>query len=87
MLPQSHLQTRMVVCFGVITMFTSILIGALANRRALDIVENPGSLDEAVARLRVHTFYITLVSLVMGIVYSRMLANSSRRASGSLSKP
>jgi signal transduction histidine kinase len=75
-LPASRLQTRMVVCFGLISMLTSVMIAALANQRALDIIESPGSRHDAVASLRLHTLYITVTSLVMGFLYSRMLANS-----------
>jgi signal transduction histidine kinase len=75
-MPRSRLQTRMVVCFGLISMLTSVMIAALANQRALDIIEFPDLQREAVASLRVHTLYITLTSLVMGFLYSRMLATS-----------
>jgi len=82
-LPPSRLQTRMVVCFGLIIMLTSVMIAALANQRALDIVENLESQKEAVASLRSHTLYITLTSLLLGFLYSRMLASSvASRANG-----
>jgi signal transduction histidine kinase len=75
-LPQSRLRRRMVVCFGLISMLTSTMIGALANQRALDIIQYPVRQTEAVESLRWHTLYITLVSLVVGFVYSRLLADS-----------
>lgn len=76
-LPQSRLRRRMVVCFGLISMITSIMIGALANQRARDIIDLAGvEQNAAVENLRWHTLYITLVSLVVGFVYSRLLADS-----------
>lgn len=85
-LPVSRLQTRMVVCFGLIITLTSVMIAALANQRALDISNSSDghrSAAAAVDDLRLHTMYITFASLVTGFVYSRMLANSiASRANG-----
>ena len=75
-LPQSRLRRRMVVCFGLISMLTSIMIGALANQRAQDIIELTAGREAAVENLRWHILCITIVSLVVGFVYSRLLADS-----------
>lgn len=82
-LPPSRLQARMMVCFGLIITVTSVMIAALANQRALDISQSSSGHQEAVENLRTHTMYITITSLVMGFLYSRMLANSiASRANG-----
>jgi signal transduction histidine kinase len=75
-LPVSRLHVRMNVCFSVTILVTALMIGALANQRAMDIVRNPQGQAEAVADLRRQTFLIMLTAGVVGVVLSRMLADS-----------
>jgi len=75
-LPQGRLRMRMVVCFGLISLISTVMIGALAHQRAQDLIISTDRQQEAVDNLRVHAVVITLVSLIVGILYSRMLANS-----------
>jgi signal transduction histidine kinase len=75
-LPESRLQLRVTVCFGLIIADTAIMIGALANQRALDIVRNPAARDLAVADLRRHIIYIFVAAVLIGIGLSIVLARS-----------
>ena len=75
-LPASRLARRLNVCIGIAIVATAVMIGALANQRAIDIVENPLNQAEAVANLRRHTVYITLAAMALGLFLSRMLAKS-----------
>ena len=52
--------------------------GALANQRAKDIIDTPDQTvhAELVANLREHTVYIIVVAMLVGVVLSRLLANS-----------
>ena len=75
-LPESKLQLRVTVCFGLIIADTAIMIGALANQRALDIVRNPAARDLAVADLRRHIVYIFVAAVLIGIGLSIVLARS-----------
>lgn len=80
-LPESKLQLKMTLCFGLTTITTGLMIGALANQRAIDIIENPESQREAVASLRELTIEITGFAIVTGLFLSRLIANSiARRA-------
>ncbi len=41
-LPSNNLHVRLNVCFSITIVVTAMMIGALANQRALDIIRNPG---------------------------------------------
>ena len=75
-LPVNKLQQRLNVCFSVAIVVTALMIGSLANQRALDITRYPERQHEAVTDLRMHTMYIMLVATAVGVVLSRLLANS-----------
>ncbi len=75
-LPESKLQFRMTVCFGLTIAVTGLMIGALANQRAMDIINNPEQQAEAVASLREHTGFIMMFAIFLGLFLSRMLSNS-----------
>ncbi len=75
-LPQSKLQLRVIVCFSLIITNTAVMIGALANQRALDIVREPALRDAAVQDLRRHIVYIFAAAVVIGIGLSVVLARS-----------
>jgi signal transduction histidine kinase len=75
-LPVSHLRVRMNICFSVTIVVTAVMIGALANQRALDIIRQPERQAEAVANLREHIVFIMGAALVCGFVFSRLLSNS-----------
>jgi signal transduction histidine kinase len=75
-LPESKLRFRMTVCFGLTTIVTGLMIGALANQRAMDIINYPEQQAEAVASLRKHTGLIMLFAIFLGLFLSRMLSNS-----------
>src|SRR5262245_15028574 len=72
----SRLQVRMTLCFSLTIVVTALMIGALANQRALEIVDNPENVAETVASLRDHTLFISLAAGFIGVVFSRMLSNS-----------
>jgi signal transduction histidine kinase len=75
-LPASRLHVRLNICVGLVVVVTSVMIGALANQRALDIINNPANQEAAVTNLREHIALITLVAVAVGLALSRMLANS-----------
>ena len=75
-LPDSNLHTRMNVCFGLIILVATVMIGALASQRASDIINHPDQQEEAVRNLREHTIYIMLMALAVGMVLSRLLSRS-----------
>ena len=75
-LPESKLQFRMTVCFGLTTVVTGLMIGALANQRAMDIINDRENPAEAVASLRQHTVLIMVFAIFLGLFLSRMLSNS-----------
>jgi methyl-accepting chemotaxis protein len=75
-LPESRLQLKMTLCFGLTTAVTGVMIGALANQRARDIIANPQHQAETVESLRDHTMFITAFAIMLGLVLSRMLSNS-----------
>ncbi len=80
-LPESKLQIKMTLCFGLTTITTGLMIGALANQRAIDIIEHPETQREAVASLRELTVQITGFAILLGLFLSRLIANSiARRA-------
>ncbi len=75
-LPESKLQFKMMLCFGLTTAVTGLMIGALANQRAMDIIDDPRRQAEAVASLREHTLFIMGFAICLGLFLSRMLSNS-----------
>ncbi|MGE5193166.1 MAG: ATP-binding protein, partial [Deltaproteobacteria bacterium] len=75
-LPASRLEARMTLCFSLTIAVTALMIGALANQRAMEIVINPEKQAEAVASLRDHTLIISVTAGAIGVVFARMLANS-----------
>lgn len=75
-MPPGRLHVRLNVCVSGAVVLTAVMIGGLANQRALDIVNNPAHQAEAVANLRKHTVFITLAAGVTGLVVSRLLAVS-----------
>ena len=75
-LPASNLRVRMNICFSVTIVVTAVMIGALANQRAIDIIRVPEKQAEAVANLREHILFIMGAALACGFVFSRLLANS-----------
>ncbi len=76
--PVSRLHIRMYVSFGLIIVVTALMIGSLANQRALEIIgqTEDAKRTEAVTNLREHTIYICLFAVVVGLVLARMLSNS-----------
>ncbi len=74
--PISRLHFRLNVCFGLTIVVTALMIGALANQRAMEIVRNPDRQAEAVSSLRYHTSCIMIVAMCIGLFLSRMLASS-----------
>ncbi|HEX5445475.1 MAG TPA: ATP-binding protein [Pirellulales bacterium] len=75
-LPVSKLRGRLNICFALIILTTALMIGTLAKQRATDIVNHPESQAEAVANLRHHTTYITVVAVGIGLIFSTVLAQS-----------
>ena len=75
-LPESKLQFKMMICFGLTTVVTGLMIGALANQRAMDIISHPEQQRQAVASLREQTLAITVVAILLGLFLSRLLSNS-----------
>ncbi|HTM52793.1 MAG TPA: ATP-binding protein [Pirellulales bacterium] len=75
-LPEAKLQWRMTICFGLAIAVTGLMIGALANQRAMDIIDHPERQAEAMASLSKHTFFITLFAIGLGLFLARLLSNS-----------
>jgi signal transduction histidine kinase len=75
-LPESKLHFRMTVCFGLTIAGTALMIGALANQRALDIVRNPENKAETVADLQRHIMYIFTAAVLIGFGLATVLARS-----------
>jgi signal transduction histidine kinase len=75
-LPVSKLHVRINVCFIITVLVTALMIGALANQRATDIIQNPKRQAEAVSNLQRHTFFIMIAASAVGVGLARMLANS-----------
>ena len=75
-LPQSRLQRRMNVCFGLITIVTALMIGALANQRANDLIHDATDQAATVANLQRHIIYISIVAVLIGLTLSTVLARS-----------
>ncbi|REJ72646.1 MAG: response regulator [Planctomycetota bacterium] len=75
-LPKNRLSTRLQVGFGIVILTTAVMIGALANQRALEIIRNPETRVETVASLRNHTIFISLAAVAIAVGYSHLLAQS-----------
>ncbi len=75
-LPPSKLQRRMNVSFGLITIMTALMIGALANQRAADLIQSPADQAATVANLQKHLAYISIAAVVIGLTLSTVLARS-----------
>lgn len=75
-LPAGRLHVRLNVCVGGAVVLTAVMIGGLANQRAIDIINHPRDQAAAVANLRRHTVLISLAAVVTGLVLSRLLASS-----------
>jgi signal transduction histidine kinase len=75
-LPPSKLQRRLNVCFGLTIAVTGLMIGALANQRAMDIITHPEHQAAAVSSLREHTAYIMVFAIGLGLLLARMLSHS-----------
>jgi two-component system, sensor histidine kinase ChiS len=75
-IPVSKLRGRMNISFALIILTTALMIGTLANQRATDMVGHPESQSEAVANLRQHTTYITVAAVLIGLIFSTVLAQS-----------
>ena len=77
-LPSSRLSFRFGLCSTLIVMTTALMIGTLASQRASQVLHEP---DNAVAHqaliiLRRHTIYIMVAAVVLGTVFSTVLASS-----------
>jgi signal transduction histidine kinase len=75
-LPTSHLRNRLNVCFGLVILITTLMIGTLASQRAADIIQQPENQQAAVEGLRVHTGYITLTAILVGLFFSSTISGS-----------
>jgi signal transduction histidine kinase len=75
-LPVSRLQWRMTICFGLTIAGTALMIGALANQRAVEIVENPQNQAATLADLQRHVVYIFVAAVLIGLTLSIVLARS-----------
>ncbi|OYV75808.1 MAG: hypothetical protein B7Z74_00890, partial [Deltaproteobacteria bacterium 21-66-5] len=75
-MPAGRLHVRLNICVSGAVVLTAVMIGGLANQRALDIINNPTNQAQAVANLRQHTVIMTLAAAVIGLVLSRLLATS-----------
>jgi signal transduction histidine kinase len=75
-LPESSLQLKMTICFGLTTAVTGLMIGALANQRAMDIISHPERQGETVDSLLKHTVFIMAFAIMLGLFLSRLLSNS-----------
>jgi two-component system, sensor histidine kinase ChiS len=75
-IPVSKLRRRMNISFALIILTTALMIGTLANQRATDMVGHPETQLEAVATLRTQTTYITVAAVLIGMIFSTILAQS-----------
>ena len=74
-LPKSRLQTRIMLCFGIIIMITGVLIGALVHQETLDLTRAT-TFQDSVQKIRDHAIFVTLAAIVVGCGYSHWLAQS-----------
>jgi len=75
-LPVSRLQFRLTLCFGLTIAGTALMIGALANQRAIDIVTNPQNQAATLANLQRHIVIIFVAAILIGLTLSVVLARS-----------
>ncbi len=75
-LPISRLQWRMTICFGLTIAGTALMIGALANQRAVEIVNAPENQAATLADLQRHVMYIFVAAVLIGLTLSIVLARS-----------
>jgi signal transduction histidine kinase len=83
-MPASRLHRRLNLCVGALVIITAVMIGALANQRAADIIANPRQQQDAVANLREHTLVIMMLAAATGLGISRLLAKSIASRAGRL---
>ncbi len=76
LLPTSRLQWRMTICFGMTIAGTALMIGALANQRAVEIVNDPQNQAATLADLQRHVMYIFVAAVLIGLTLSIVLARS-----------
>src|SRR6185437_5799712 len=76
LLPVSRLRGRLNICFSLIILTTALMIGTLARQRASDMVNQPETQQQALENLQAHTSYITIAAVVIGLVFSTVLAQS-----------
>lgn len=75
-LPSNKLHVRLNVCFSITIVVTAIMIGALANQRALDMMRYPDRQVEVLEDLHRHVIFIMLTAVVVGFAFSRLLSSS-----------
>lgn len=77
-LPRAKLGTRLQVGFAIVILVTAVMIGAVANQRVLDIVDDPtpDARQAKVVNLQLHTAIISLAAIIIAVVYSQVLARS-----------
>lgn len=75
-LPVSRLQSRMTICFGLTIAGTALMIGALANQRAVDIVNDPKNQAATLANMQWHIMMIFIAAVTIGLMLSVVLARS-----------
>ena len=83
-LPAGKIHRRMNIAFGLTILVTVLMIGALANQRAEEIILHPEHTRQAVDSLRQHTLYISLTAIMVGLTLSRLLAHSVASRVGGL---
>lgn len=78
--PQNHpierLQYRVMMCFSVILLCAITMIGAVAVRRMHEFRDVSPVVEKAVGTLEAQLTVISFISLMIGLVYSRLLAHS-----------
>jgi signal transduction histidine kinase len=74
--PVERLQYRVMMCFSVILLCAITMIGAVAVRRMHEFRDVSPVVEKAVGTLEAQLTVISVISLVIGLVYSRLLAYS-----------
>jgi hypothetical protein len=74
--PVERLQYRVMMCFSVILLCAITMIGAVAVRRMHEFRDVSPVVEKAVGTLEAQLTVISIISLVIGLVYSRLLAYS-----------
>jgi signal transduction histidine kinase len=75
-LPVARLQWRMTICFGLTISGTALMIGALANQRAVEIVNDPQNQAATLADLQRHISYIFIAAVLIGMTLANVLARN-----------